>query len=159
MVIVPKNTVENWISSLAIAYIGIPLFVFVVFGNMIALRIASLILLADAITVFIKYTTRDITWGFLKRPLGATDCNTLMNDGSVAGRSGFPSGHTATSAAFWTYMYYLTPTEYQLYTGIAGTVWTSIMAWARMKKYCHTFLQTVAGAFVGWAVVYIYWIL
>ncbi len=147
-------TFENFISSLIGFYIGIPVFMFVVFQNTMGLRIGSLVLVSTGITGIIKYLTEKSTIPWLKRPAGARDCNTWMNDGDVSGKPGFPSGHVATSASFWTAIYIITPPAYRYYIGAIGTFLTGCMIWARMKKYCHTWLQTIVGAAVGISVTY-----
>lgn len=145
---------ENTISSLIGFYIGIPIFMFVVFHNMNGLRICTFVILSTGLTSLIKHLTEKSTISWLKRPQGARDCNTWMNDGDVGGAPGFPSGHVATSAAFWTAMYLISPIEYKYIVGIIGTTLTGSMIWSRMKKQCHTMFQTIVGAIVGIGVSY-----
>ncbi len=145
------NTLENWVSSTAIAYIGIPLFVFVTFQNLTALKVSGIILTADGITAVIKLFTRDATAPCLKRPNKADGCNLQMT-GKQGGQPGFPSGHMATTTAFWFCAYALVPPAYHIHTLLMGILSSLLMMWSRMKKSCHTFVQCIAGAFVGIAV-------
>jgi membrane-associated phospholipid phosphatase len=144
-----EYSLENWISLTAVAYLGIPAFLFVTFGNMIAFRLVVLIMLADLITVSIKYKTRNLTWKFLKRPEGAEGCGSFLGGKNQGGQPGFPSGHVATAAAFWTSIYWLVPLDYRKYVVVLGALATVAMIWARMKKSCHTLIQTLAGGVVG----------
>ncbi len=145
---------ENWISSMAVFYVALPIFMFVTFQNKVGLQVAGIILVADGITALIKFLTQGSTAAFLKRPKGAEGCNLQMT-GYQAGAPGFPSGHMATATAFWSSAYFLVPSTYRLSVGITGTIFSLLMMWARMKKSCHTFLQCVAGAFVGFSIAYI----
>lgn len=144
-----EHSLENWISLMAVAYFGIPAFLFVTFGNMTALRLVLLILVADIITVIIKHKTQNLTWKFLKRPEGAEGCGSLLGGKQQGGEPGFPSGHMATTTAFWTSLYWLVPIPYRKYLIAVGALSTAAMMWARIKKSCHTLFQTLAGAVVG----------
>ncbi len=145
---------ENWVSSMAIFYVALPIFMFVTFQNKLGLHVAGIILIADGITSFIKYLSRGTSAPFLKRPRGAEGCNIQMT-GYQGGAPGFPSGHMATTTAFWSSVYFLVPVGYRIHVGILGGAFSALMMWARMKKSCHTFLQCIAGAFVGFGIAYI----
>jgi membrane-associated phospholipid phosphatase len=105
-----------------------------------------LVLLASVTTSALKGLTRDSSHVCLKRPTGAKDCNVLNNDGDREGEPGFPSGHCATTAAFWCGALLLAPSWGLL---LVGTLATGAMMWARMKKRCHTLLQVIGGCGVG----------
>lgn len=148
------NTIENWISSMAIFYIGIPIFLFVGFQNLTALKISGIILIADGITAVIKLLTMNTNVSYLKRPKNAEGCNLQMT-GKQGGQPGFPSGHMATTTAFWFSAYALVPQMYRMHTLVAGVLFSSVMMWSRMKKSCHTFVQCIAGASVGIVVAFL----
>jgi membrane-associated phospholipid phosphatase len=146
--------VEDWISTMALAYVGIPVFVFVTFQNLLALKVTGLVLTANGLTALIKWLTRDAQSPFLKRPAGAQGCN-LQLTGFQGGRPGFPSGHMATTTAFWTCAWYIVPPEYKTATLVAGSALSLAMMWSRMKKSCHTFLQCIVGSILGFGIAYI----
>lgn len=145
---------ENIISSLAIFYVGVPLFLFVAFQNFVTLKVTILILVSDGITALLKLLTQDSNTKWLKRPLAAEGCNLQMT-GRQGGTPGFPSGHLATTTSFWTCMYFLTPTQYRIYIAGTGVILSAAMIWSRMKKSCHTLLQCIAGSLLGIGVAYI----
>lgn len=92
---------------------------------------------------------------WLQRPLGATNCNCLNNNGDVGGTAGFPSGHVATMAFIMTSLvvYARRSSCHQpiiVWTWIAyGVAAVCIVALARLKKNCHTPLQVGVGALIG----------
>lgn len=148
------NTFENWVSSMAVAYISIPIFVFAAFQNLIALKVSVIIITADGVTAAIKFLTRNSKLPYLKRPKQADGCNLQMT-GKQGGQPGFPSGHMATTTAFWCSVYMIAPQTYRMHILIAGAFFSFLMMWSRMKKSCHTFMQCIAGASVGIAVAFV----
>ena len=72
-----------------------------------------------------------------------------MNNGDQSGAAGFPSGHVATTAAFWAGAWMLAGPDHSTRVLIVGIMATAGMAWARMQMRCHTELQTVVGALLG----------
>lgn len=148
------TSLDNWISTMAIAYVGIPVFVFVTFQNMLALKVTGLVVTANGFTALIKWLTADAKASFLKRPAGAQGCN-LQLTGRQGGQPGFPSGHMATTTAFWTCIWFLVGSEYKTAVLVVGLILSIAMMWSRMKKSCHTFLQCIVGAAVGFGIAYI----
>ena len=145
-------TLANSVSSLAVAYFWGPIFMFVVFQNQRGFCMTVALVAAMGISEVVKRLTRSSKWKCLKRPDGATDCNISNGGGPVAGRPGFPSGHCATSAVFWTCIVFLVPPQYRIPTMIVGVLATVAMMWARMQKRCHTFFQSISGVTLGIAV-------
>ncbi len=131
---------ENQISALVTAYVGLPLGMFVVFQNMRGLYVTIIILFVGTLTEIIKYMTRKSKYKCLKRPVGATDCDISNSDGDQSGKPGFPSGHCATSAAFWICVLAYIPPLYRKHIAVVGSIMTLTMMWARTKKKCHTLL-------------------
>ena len=85
-----------------------------------------------------------------RRPSGAMNCNTWMNDGNQGGAPGFPSGHMATTAAFWMGLWLLmSPGSTRMVVGILGIVAVITMAWARIQKRCHSWIQVSGGGMLG----------
>lgn len=146
-------SLENWISTMAIAYVGIPVFVFVTFQNVLALKVTGLVVAANGLTALIKCLTMGVKVPFMKRPAGAQGCNLLLT-GQQGGQPGFPSGHMATTTAFWTCLWFLVGSEYKTTVLVTGLLLSAAMMWSRMKKSCHTFLQCIVGAAVGFGIAY-----
>lgn len=88
---------------------------------------------------------------FLKRPLGANNCDICSKNGDQSGKPGFPSGHLTSTVSFFTSIYLLFP-EYRMGSLLIGSIYTVLMAWSRINKKCHTLLQTVAGTVLGFGV-------
>jgi membrane-associated phospholipid phosphatase len=84
-----------------------------------------------------------------RRPSGASNCDSWNRNGPQAGAPGFPSGHTATTTAFWVGAVLLTPRPLQPLFFFACLIATGTMIWARMYKRCHTFVQTIGGGLLG----------
>jgi membrane-associated phospholipid phosphatase len=139
----------NKISSFGLVYIWSPLSMFVIFQNYRGLVMTGILLLVGALTELIKFMTRNSKFKCLKRPDGAMNCNAANGGGHVTGKPGFPSGHCATAAAFWTGILLIVPQSYRIGTACIGSVLVSAMMWARMSKKCHTFLQCIGGIFIG----------
>jgi membrane-associated phospholipid phosphatase len=148
------NTIENWVSAMAMVYVGIPIFLFVTFQNLQALKLTGIVLTANGLTDLIKFLTRDSKTPFLKRPAAAEGCNLAMT-GKQGGAPGFPSGHMATTTAFWTAVFFVVQGPYRQYILYGGIISTVLMMWSRMKKSCHTFLQCVMGGCLGFGIAYV----
>ena len=87
-----------------------------------------------------------------KRPKGATGCDALCMKGGSHGQPGFPSGHVAGSAFFFTTMWLMSSeaTSRTIIT-IVGMVVTIIVAISRVAKKCHNSFQVIVGALYGFA--------
>ena len=96
----------------------------------------------------IKIISKKYNYEFLKRPLGAMNCDAFSRNGLVEGKPGFPSGHVTSTVSLFVGMYLLFP-EYKNYALIGGTIYSILMAVSRINKKCHTPLQTIAGATLG----------
>ena len=109
--------------------------------------------LAVWITVFltelVKMATRGAPYTCLKRPTGASACDAWAVGGDVTGAPGFPSGHVAVTAAFWTGAWLLAPAVWRPWVAVAGVAAVAVMGWARTHKRCHTWIQVIAGAMFG----------
>lgn len=109
----------------------------------------SSVLLASLLSELVKFWTRTLPYTCLKRPAGAKNCDALGQDGDQEGQPGFPSGHVATTAAFWTGAWILAPAPYKIWITVVGIGSVGAMAWARIQKHCHTGIQVAAGAVIG----------
>lgn len=96
----------------------------------------------------IKIQSKKFNYEFLKRPIGAKNCDLFSMNGNVAGQPGFPSGHVTTAVSFFTGVGILFP-EYRYSAIIGGTIYNILMVISRINKKCHTPLQTFAGATLG----------
>lgn len=147
-----KGQLENGISLLAILYSAIPLgiFLFHPSHNFQHTLWFLAVLSASSVASLIKLATQWLGLPYwCERPRGARDCDMWNSNGPQTGAPGFPSGHVATAAAFWTGAILLTPTRYATLVWIGATVGIVAMAWARMEKRCHTLLQTIGGSLLG----------
>jgi membrane-associated phospholipid phosphatase len=142
------NTLENWVSSMAVAYVGVPIFIFVAFQNLIALKLTGIVMTANGLSALLKMIFQKSDKQFLKRPAGAEGCNIQMT-GRQGGNPGFPSGHMATTTAFWTCIWALVPAPHKKTVVWIGGILSVLMMWSRMKKSCHTALQCIAGGLLG----------
>jgi len=142
-------SVFDEIISLSLNVVIIVPFIFYFYENYsrwlyIALYSFLNIQIHDTIKIFSRY----FNYEFLKRPIGAKNCDLFSRNGNVAGCPGFPSGHVTSSVSFFTSIYLLFP-EYRYYTIIGGTIYSLLMIMSRINKRCHTPLQTFAGASLG----------
>lgn len=147
--------VANTISLLFVLYTGIPLLIASTWpGQSNFLWVAS-VLVAPFSAEAIKKFTRWMGWiDCCTRPTGAKDCDIWNRNGDQSGNPGFPSGHLATTAAFWTGAYLVSEEKYKPWVLIVGIVGIMGMIWARMQKRCHTFVQTIAGTLLGAGIAY-----
>lgn len=150
-----KATAE-WLSLLGLFYWMLP------FAGSLAFRRPQYIwwgvsvLFSSAAAELIKFWTQALPYTCLKRPLGATGCNAVGSDGNQSGAPGFPSGHVATAAAFWTGAWLLTYPSYRPWVAGAGIIATGLMGWSRITKRCHTGVQVVAGGLLGSMMAYVF---
>jgi membrane-associated phospholipid phosphatase len=96
----------------------------------------------------IKSQSKKFNYEFLKRPIGAKNCDLFSMNGNVEGQPGFPSGHVTSAVSFFTGVGILFP-EYRHSAIIGGTIYSILMVISRINKKCHTPLQTFAGASLG----------
>jgi membrane-associated phospholipid phosphatase len=82
-----------------------------------------------------------------KRPANAFNCSSWNTGGKCGGKPGFPSGHTQSTIFFVILFYLITKNKWIL---LVGLLWTIIVAWSRIHRHCHTLLQTIFGAIVGY---------
>lgn len=136
----------NTISLLGMAYMAIPFLVFIVVPTKHHFVWGVAVLVAPVAADILKRLTIVLEMGeWCKRPQGARDCNAWNRGGPQRG-AGFPSGHTATAAAFWVGAVLLAPSWPMRVTAALAIV---AMAWSRLQKGCHTLLQTVGGGVLG----------
>jgi membrane-associated phospholipid phosphatase len=96
----------------------------------------------------IKIFSKNYNYDFLKRPIGAANCDLLSRNGNQEGKPGFPSGHMTSTVSFITSVYLLFP-EYRSLCINFGLIYTLLMAMSRMNKRCHTLIQVIAGSILG----------
>jgi hypothetical protein len=94
------------------------------------------------------------TYPWLKRPDGAKNCNCRNTGGDVSGKPGFPSGHVATVCFLLVsiFVHVIHNNSHPILISIWGLyamIQIFFVALSRIKKNCHTRLQTVAGGFIG----------
>ena len=104
---------------------------------------------ATAITESIK---RIIIKDISPRPIGASNCNLLCNDGNQSGLPGMPSSHSAQVAFFSSF--YIQQTH-NIYIKIILLGYAIIVMYSRYIKRCHTFKQIFVGAILGICLSYL----
>ena len=152
------TTVEDGIGMLGIVYFTLPLLIAVGTRTWPPFYWGVAVWTASGLTFAIKHLTAPFAAhlpSLLERPHGALNCNGAANDGDQSGAPGFPSGHSATSAAFWMGAVLLAPPPWRPFVAAVGLAATAAMMWSRMRKRCHTGAQTGVGALLGASVSYI----
>jgi len=139
---------DEFITQSLIVVIGIPYFLYLLTFDYRWIQVIMYNLIAIFIHDMIKKASIGVDYQFLKRPVGAINCDLCSKNGDQSGKPGFPSGHVTTAASFFTSIYLLFP-EYKENAIWAGILYTILMAWSRISKRCHTLLQTIAGTVLG----------
>ncbi len=145
-------SVANALSMIVVAYSIVPVVAFFISPTKETATWIAAVLVTPMTAELLKRTT--VALGMLDwcaRPAGARDCDTWNRNGPQEGTPGFPSGHTATTVAFWMGAYILWPHPL---TAIMGGIATAAMIWARMHKRCHTLAQTLGGGMLGAGISY-----
>lgn len=136
----------NTLSIFVVAYAAVPFMVCIAIPNRRHFVWGITVLVAPVAAEVLKRLTTVLGMEeWCRRPQDARDCDTWNRGGPQRG-AGFPSGHTATAAAFWMGVVLLVPSWSM---AVLSIVAVGIMAWARMQKGCHTLLQTIGGAVLG----------
>lgn len=141
------------VSIAVVPYTVVPFLLFLLMGSRAYLWWGVAVVLASWLTFVAKEggkrMLRIVGWPceWCRRPRGASNCNTWMNDGDQTGAPGFPSGHMAVTAAFWMGAWLLSGRRVDV--GILGVLATVAMAWARIHKRCHSWIQVSGGAVLG----------
>lgn len=138
--------IDETISLSLIVIIAIPYIMLIKDKNIKWLYVILSIFIVERIGSTIKHS-KAYDYEFLKRPIGAHNCDLFSRNGLVEGKPGFPSGHVGITVSFFVTVYLLFP-EYRKYWYV-GIVWTLLMMWSRISKKCHTLLQTGAGFGLG----------
>lgn len=107
----------------------------------------------------IKQMTTNSSIHAFKRPDGAVDCDLYNEGGVVDHKSGFPSGHMASTAFYLTFMFLLHCkqrdryfTKYMKYHIISF-----LMGVARYQKKCHNIIQICCGYFLGVIMAHVFY--
>ena len=142
---------DEIISQSLMLIIGSPYFLLLITFDIRWLQV----IIFSTVAIFIHDIIKKLSIGskleFLKRPLGANNCDICSKNGDQSGKPGFPSGHLTSTVSFFTSVYLLFP-EFQKGSLLVGIIYTLLMAWSRINKKCHTLLQTVAGTVLGFSV-------
>lgn len=146
----------DWLSLLVVLYATTPFAFYILTEDTRHLMWGIAVFIAPILAEMIKKGTVALglqTHTWCRRPTGAFNCNTWNSNGPQGGAPGFPSGHTATTAAFWIGAWILFNANETL-VGIVGIVGIIAMGFARLNKRCHTFLQILGGAILGAGTTY-----
>ena len=104
----------------------------------------------------IKYMTTGSSFIPFKRPDGACDCD-LFNDGGIVDhKSGFPSGHMASTAFYLTFIFLIySRSKHNMNKYIQYHMISVLMGIARYQKKCHNILQISSGFLLGTFMAYL----
>ena len=93
-----------------------------------------------------------------RRPQGATCTDYLSrNFSDNSSKSGFPSGHVATTAAFCTLVYLCYPSNLNITSSLSVCfLCILLVGLSRYIKKCHSFFQILAGVWLGVTASYMY---
>ncbi len=138
------------VSISVVPYTVLPFLLFLVWGSRPYLWWGAAVVISSWLTFVAKEGGKRMfgSCEWCRRPRGASNCNTWMNDGNQGGAPGFPSGHMAVTAAFWMGAWLLAGKSERLILG-AGLIATAAMAWARIHKRCHSWIQVSGGGMLG----------
>ncbi len=149
------GSAADCLSMMAAVYSVVPVLVFLVYRDFQHIRWILAVVAAPLAAEAIKRGTKLLglleTEEWTRRPITASNCDTWNRNGPQGGAPGFPSGHTATAAAFWVGAWILTDSPLVFFVGIVATM---VMAAARLQKHCHTLLQVIGGGVLGALVSY-----
>ena len=140
----------DYVSIAVVAFYVYPLVRFAETADVAYIFMLVGLFLTDYATKLVKdYTQYDDT-DALKRPADARDCDFFCRNGECGGLPGFPSGHMAITAFFFTYLYLATQLGAFSWTyAIVAGACVLLVAAARCQKDCHTLLQVVVGSAWG----------
>lgn len=145
------SLISEVISLSLIPIIATPYILFIISHDKRWLLIALYSFIGVSIHSLIKKISPHQKYKFLQRPFGATNCDLFSRNGSQEGKPGFPSGHVTSIVSFFVSIYLLFP-NYRKYTIPFGIIYTILMAISRINKRCHTLLQVICGALLGFIV-------
>lgn len=106
---------------------------------------------------FLKKMTTNSSFLPFKRPNGACDCDLFNSGGLVDHKSGFPSGHVASTSFYMTLLYYDSIEEslFKENNNLKLLIYhipSILMGIARYEKKCHNILQIICGMLLGFYV-------
>lgn len=144
----------HWISTSSVAIILFP-----VINYVLTLDVAYLICFlgmcgTHILTSIVKRTTFILLPGneWVLRPNGASNCDIMCRNGNQAGAPGFPSGHMAHAAFFFTFIGFLASSRNLTHTSlivICGSLYVVFTGLARYYMKCHNFVQIACGTVFG----------
>ena len=109
-----------------------------------------------AICLFFHDFMKELTTGWyapiFKRPHGAMNCSLFNSGGLVDHKSGFPSGHVTVISLFMNILRLRNVEKGTWKTFLLYNTPVMLMAYARIMKGCHNFIQVVAGYLLRYGV-------
>jgi membrane-associated phospholipid phosphatase len=148
------------ISVSVVMCIFVPWCLFIFYEKPVYAVFALGVIGAEVLTHMLKYilgTSLDI----FKRPLGAANCSLLNKGGPCENCPGFPSGHVTLATTFVVLgllimRHKVTDSIFYIWC-LVGLIYIFLVAISRIKKKCHTALQTAAGFFCGVIFSMLWW--
>jgi membrane-associated phospholipid phosphatase len=150
------NSITFW-NTLSASIIGIiiyPIIQLILTGHPLYILMIMGILVTDLITRFLKWISRYSNNKLLKRPVDATNCDILCQNGMQGNSPGMPSGHMALALFFVTFLYViqmhsLDSVVHKALFVVVAIVYTSLMGYDRVRRKCHTLSQVLSGTALG----------
>ena len=140
---------QDYISiSIIFVYI-IPVVLYLITNNTTHITALTGLIGITCVSEFVKYY---IIGDISVRPKGATNCNTLCNDGICQNNPGMPSSHSAIVCFFSGF--YIQQTDHLIVQMIL-IVYAYLVMLSRHLKRCHTLYQIGAGSILGFSASFI----
>ena len=123
---------DEIISLSLIILIAVPYIMLIKDMNIKWLYVILSVFIVERLHAIIKEHSKAYDYEFLKRPIGAQNCDLFSRNGLVEGQPGFPSGHVGGTAAFFMTVYLLFP-EYSKYSHL-GIAWILLMMFIKILQ-------------------------
>ena len=156
-----EGVIYNLLSSSVVVCILFPWVLFIFNESPMYAVFALGVIGSEVLTHMLKYILGNKIDMF-KRPPGAADCSLWNRGGLCEGAPGFPSGHVTLATTFVVLGLLVLKeknvTDVTFYVCLLfGLIYIALVAISRIKKKCHTGLQTSAGFFCGVVFSMVWW--
>lgn len=141
--LIRKMNISDLVSISVILLYIIPIVLYLITNN--SIHITALLGVAGT-TVLSETLKHQFIKEASPRPIGASDCNLLCNDGNRSGKPGMPSSHSAQAAFFSGYYIQLTD---NIFIKLILIVYAISIMISRYIKRCHSIEQIIVGGILG----------
>jgi membrane-associated phospholipid phosphatase len=140
----------DFISTIVVAFIAYPVIRFIETRKRVYLMMA-IVVFVWLFVLELRDFLPDALKQYMKRPSKARNCNVINQGGFQGNALGMPSGHVLLTSYVTACMYMISPSWQTLAFFIIAT---TVMAMSRIARSCHTVVQTIVGAVIGYASAY-----